>query len=536
MAKEDAAASAGRLAELIESYLAKHPGAALLEDGRVLFDMRLARYAVSEQHGRCLLQLWSDERNLVRTVVDVQERAQCLRVMTRRMGATKPQALEMVPTSDRRTPTARDTSRRHYQKLLERVLTRRFLDARVDGMRSAMDLEHSFGPAYVRGRLLRGTAADAVIGVGQAESGAMVDGVLTLGILWLDYCRQHGDGRRHFGGLKVVVPAGARRTTGERMAWLNHAAAEFQLFTLDEHSEELVEVDFRDTGNLESRLVHAFSAAAAIERCRAGIDRLLALTPAMARERVEVRASSPTEVGLLLHGLEFARVRQGAAAHSFARELEASFGAGANETPLNEDTETLCRELFTRLFQGRYPDGAHADALFRMQPEHWLESRLRAGIEELLPGLRGDLMYTQVPALSSGDRGMLDLLTLDRNGRLVVIELKADEDLHLPMQALDYWIRVRALNGDRQTVAGGRPLTAFERQGYFEGAEVSPLDPRLLLIAPALRIHPSNETVLRYLSPQVEWELAAVGELWRKELKIMFRKRSSDVRENRGKG
>lgn len=165
MAQEDAAASAGRFAQSIESYLAKHPAAALLEDGRVLFDMLLAHYAVSEQHGRCLLQLWSEERNPVRTVVEVQERTDCLRVMTRRMGATKPQALELVPTSDRRTPTARDASRRNYKKLLEHVLTRRFLDAKVDGLRSAMDLEHSFGPAYVRGRLLRGVAADAVIGV-----------------------------------------------------------------------------------------------------------------------------------------------------------------------------------------------------------------------------------------------------------------------------------------------------------------------------------------------------------------------------------
>jgi hypothetical protein len=81
----------------------------------------------------------------------------------------------------------------------------------------------------VRGRLLRGTAADAVIGVGEAESAAMVDGVLTLGILWLDYCRQHGDARRHFGGLKVIVPAGTWRTTAERMAWLNNGAADFQL-------------------------------------------------------------------------------------------------------------------------------------------------------------------------------------------------------------------------------------------------------------------------------------------------------------------
>ena len=526
MATEDAAATADRLAQSIENYLANHPAAALLEDGRVVFDMRTARYAVSESHGRCLLQLWSEERNLVRTVVEVQERAQCLRLTTRRMGAAKPQSLELVPTSDRRTTTARDASRRNYQRLLERVLTRRFLDAKVDGLRSAMDLEHSFGPAYVRGRLLKGTAADAVIGVSEAESAAMVDGVLTLGILWLDHCRQHGDGRRHFGGLKVIVPAGAWRTTAERMTWLNHAAADFQLFTLDERSEELTPVDFRDTGNLESRLIHAFSAAAAIERCQAGVDRLLALVPAAARERVEVRATSATEVGLLLHGLEFARVRHGVAAHSFAREHEVTFGAGANETPLTEESEALCRELCARLFQSRHADGTHNDPMFRMQPERWLESRLREGIAELLPGLRADLMYTQVPALSSGDRGMLDLLTLDRNGRLAVIELKADEDLHLPMQALNYWIRVRALNDDRQTAAGGnRPVSAFERQGYFGGAEVSPLEPRLLLVAPSLRIHPANEPVLRYFSPQVEWELIAVSEHWRRELKVVFRKR-----------
>ena len=205
------------------------PPAALLEDGRVLFDMRTAHYSVGESHGRCLLQLWSDERNLVRTVVDVQQRAQCLRLVTRRMGAAKPQSLELAPTSDRRTPTARDAARRNYLRLLERVLARHFIGAKVDGLRTAMDLEHSFGPAYVRGRLLKGTAADAVIGVGDAESTSTIDGVLTLGILWLDYCRKHADARRHFGGLKVVVPAGAWRTTAERMAWLNHAAADFAI-------------------------------------------------------------------------------------------------------------------------------------------------------------------------------------------------------------------------------------------------------------------------------------------------------------------
>jgi len=533
MASGDPAPSASQLAQSIEEYLTDHPAAAVLEDGRVLFDMRTARYAVSEQHGRCLLQLWSDERNLIRTVVELAERAQCLRLMTRRMGAPKPQALEFAAVNDRRTPTAREVARRNYQRVLERALTRRFIGSKVDGLRSAMDLEHSFGPAYVRGRLLKGTAADAVIGVSEVESGAMVDGILTLGVLWLDHCRRKGDGRRHFGGLKVVVPAGAWRTTAERMAWLNHAAAEFQLFTLDERSEELEAVDFRDTGNLDARLVHAFSAAAAVERCQAGVSRLLELVPALARERVEVRATSASEVGLYLHGLEFARVRHGFMAHSFAREDEITFGAGSNETPLTIESEALCRELLARLFRSRQPDGAHTDPLFRMQPERWLEARLRAEIVELLPGLRQDLLYAQVPALSTGDRGLLDLLTLDRNSRLAVIELKADEDLHLPLQALDYWIRVRALNADRQPAtgnAGGRPLSAFERQGYFAGSEVSDLPPRLLLAAPALRIHPANEPVLRYFSPQIEWELVALSEHWRRELKVVFRKRSSDPR------
>jgi hypothetical protein len=529
----EVAPSPGLLLKSIEDYLADHPAAALLEDGRVLFDMRTAHYAVSESHGRCILQFWSEERNLLRTVVNLQQRAQCLRLTTRRMGAAKPQSLELAPTSDRRTPTSRDSSRRNYQRLLERVLTRSFISSKVDGLRSAMDLEHSFGPAYIRGRLLRGTAADAIIGVSEAESASIADGILTLGILWLDHCRQHGDGRRHFGGLKVIVPAGAWRTTAERMAWLNHAAADFQLFTLDERSEELAHVDFRDTGNLSSHLVHAFSSAASIERCQSGIDRLLLLIPPAAKDRVEVRPTSATETGLFLHGLEFARVRHAASANSFARENEITFGAGANETPLTDENEALCRDLCARLFLSRHADGTHTDPLFRLQPERWLESRLRASITELLPGLRGDLLYTQVPALSTGDRGMLDLLTLDRNGRLAIIELKADEDLHLPLQALDYWIRVRALIDDRQPAAGNsgtHPLSAFERQGYFAGTEVSPQPPRLLLAAPALRIHPANELVLRYFSPQVEWELIALTEHWRRELKVVFRKRSTDPR------
>ena len=74
----EAGLAASQLARSIEEYLTDHPAAAVLEDGRVLFDMRTARYAVSEPHGRCLLQLWSDERNLIRTVRDSAARAEVI--------------------------------------------------------------------------------------------------------------------------------------------------------------------------------------------------------------------------------------------------------------------------------------------------------------------------------------------------------------------------------------------------------------------------------------------------------------------------
>jgi len=48
---------AAELARELEEFFAEHPQAALLEDGRVLFDMQSARYSLSAEQGRCLLHL-----------------------------------------------------------------------------------------------------------------------------------------------------------------------------------------------------------------------------------------------------------------------------------------------------------------------------------------------------------------------------------------------------------------------------------------------------------------------------------------------
>jgi hypothetical protein len=123
---------------------------------------------------------------------------------------------------------------------------------------------------------------------------------------------------------------------------------------------------------------------------------------------------------------------------------------------------------------------------------------------------------------------MLDLLSVDKDGRLAVIELKADDDLHLALQGLDYWVRVRWHHQQNPDSRSG--LGEFQKHGYFGGVRLAEGAPRLYLVAPALRIHPATEIVLRHLSPRVDWELVALGEQWRRQPKVVWRKRSGDAK------
>ncbi len=138
---------------------------------------------------------------------------------------------------------------------------------------------------------------------------------------------------------------------------------------------------------------------------------------------------------------------------------------------------------------------------------------MRAQIETLDAMIRPYPLYGQVPQFAAGERGIIDLLGVDRDGRLAVIELKADEDIHLPLQALDYWMRVK-WHLDRQE---------FPANGYFPGIALTRVAPGLLLVAPSLEYHPTNETILKYFSADVPVERVGIGLEWRKELRIMFR-------------
>jgi len=505
------------LAAAIESFLVDHPRAAILEDGRVLFDLRLAQCSVTADHGRCLLHLWSDEKNLVRTVAAIQPRRDTLRLETQRFGHSKSQTLTLVPDPDFRTPTARDTARRRYHRTLEQALASHFPGWIPASFRSAMDLEHSFGPAYARGVLTKGQSAWAVLGVGPDELPATIDGALTLGILWLDYCRTHGDGRRVFHGLRLIVPTGFAATARARIAWLNPALAQWDLFELHPSTAELTPCPTGGNGNLDIQLPHAFDSQAALARSATAIAHLRSVLPPDLLAATEILPRGATEVAFSLHGLDYARIRHSLIPGSFTHRDEILFGAGPSETLLDDTTEDLFLDLMDRLFRSRHPRGQAGDPLFRLQPERWLESILRRDLTLLDPNLGLGPVYSQMFAVASATRTLLDLVTVTRQGRLAILELKADDDLHLPLQALDYWTRIRALHRAGE----------IARRGYFPSIELAPDDPILFCVAPALHIHPANETVFRALAPSIPWELIAVDEHWRTTCRVLLRKRPS---------
>ena len=66
----------------------------------------------------------------------------------------------------------------------------------------------------------------------------------------------------------------------------------------------------------------------------------------------------------------------------------------------------------------------------------------------------------------------------------------------------------------------------FLKFGYFGGREISQESPLLFMVAPALRVHPSTDILLRYISPDIEWAFVGIDERWREEVRVVFRKRS----------
>ncbi|MGA8341193.1 MAG: hypothetical protein WB781_04575 [Candidatus Sulfotelmatobacter sp.] len=498
------------LTRTVQDFLSEASGAVVLEEGAVAFDLGQAKYSISGDHNKCLLHLWSTERNTVRRVLDAEVKNGILKLAVQRLGQSRPTRLEICRERDRRSPSAKKAARTSYEQKLRRALDCRFPSFAITRLTTAIDLEKSFGPIYARGLLRHGQSAFAVLGVNASETQASVDASLTFAILWLEACRHSSAGKFLVEGLHLFVPHGCSALVRERIANLNRAAAKWSLFELDERHDALVEMDCTDRGNVATRLVHATNETAALERFAESIARINSILP-----NCEVAVLSAAELAFRWRGLEFARARMGAEAMTFRSKQEIVFGVGAEERVLEERNWSFFLQLLSAIRDTRHPYGPRQHPLFRLRPERWLESLVVADVSVIDERLDPHSLYSQVPAFSASDRAMLDVLTTTRDGRLAVVELKADEDIHLPLQGLDYWSRVEWHHTRGE----------FPRFGYFPGRELSSDKPLLYLVAPALHVHPATDILLRYISPEIDWEFVGIDERWREGVKVVFRKR-----------
>ena len=157
---------------MLEQFLADAPQAVAIEDGELLFEFATAKYSVSGE-GKCILHLWSEERNAVRRVLDAELKGQHPAPERAALWAGAAEALEICADPDRRKGAAKHAARTQYQRLLERVLLREYPGMKVEHLSSSPDLEHSFSPVYTARR-----AAGRSVGVCRARRQCRGDAVV----------------------------------------------------------------------------------------------------------------------------------------------------------------------------------------------------------------------------------------------------------------------------------------------------------------------------------------------------------------------
>lgn len=483
----------------IERFVSASRQPVLMEAGEDPLPITAETFKIERRGATVRIECWNETRNLVRRVRSIKlDQPGRLELEIERFGG-RVGTLSLV---DLANPHNRDQGRRgsrlKYRERFRRALARQFPDWRVAELSTEPDLHHSLSPSYPRAFLRKGLIGIAAIGA--AEDAADPDGALSFGLIWLDYLR-HRESRISVGALAIFLPASSESTTCHRIRYLREDAARFSVFVHSGTDEDAV--DPGDYTNFATRL-DPFSDPLAnfSPDFFAWFERMLSMPDVQRRDRAD------GSVGFAVHGLEFART----SGNDLLFGIDHKHACGG-ERHLQE-IEGIAREL-ARMRSADASD--RMNPLYTRQPEAWLEAQVRARLDSIDASLALRPVYGQVPQFAAGERGIVDLLAVSMTGRLAVIEVKASQDIHLPLQALDYWMRVK-WHLDRGEFAG---------RGYFPGVPLSTEPPRLLLIAPALEYHPTNEILLRYFSPEVEVERFGVGLNWRQELRVMFRRPSS---------
>jgi hypothetical protein len=357
--------------------------------------------------------------------------------------------------------------RRTFQAQIGGALCSYFGARKIERQVLYADRRHGIGGAYPR--FLVGK--HAVITVDPDEPSAVVNGIMRAAILWGPLIRRR---------VTVVLPRGRQQTISARLRSMTQLRNRIQWLQWD--GTAISPID--DTDVDPDTHVHEFH----LPDVGPEVARICALAPDLLQAVPYIAGRS---MSIRLRGIEIARVS----------ETETTY-------PLGEPLSDVIRDLD----QARRYGSPHP--LARAHEERWLESNVISSIRQVVPSIDVRHIYPQVPSFVGEERNIIDLLTVTREGRLVVVEIKASADPDLPFQALDYWIAV-----ERHRKAGD-----FAAKGYFKGCRLSDEPALLVLVAPLLAYHRTVGRLIPALPDELPLMQIGINQAWKKDIKILRRK------------
>lgn len=483
-----------KLLDTIHTFLSNCHTPAVLEEGEELIRLSVGEYAIEIRAGRLWVEAWPETSSLSRRILSIDNHKPGVLDCSIHQFGGEPGKLSFLdlnrPQTGHRTING---ERQNFSEQFRRMLFRQFPGWTIAALSCGMDLQRSFSPVFPRAKLTKGQEVIAAMACpGQSAE----PDLLTFALLWFHHLRASQKPETRI-SLCLFLPDGTGSLTAHRLRWLRSEALRPRIFRFNEHGSA-GEVDPQDLGNLQTEVSARYLPPQIGPEIQALLSRLESLPG------VGYCYELNGAVSLRCRGSEFARAEAG----RLFLGLEER-----REVELHQIDEI---EGFARHFSSL----AAAPPVFH---ERWLESVVRANLLTIDPALRPQPLHSQVLTFAAGDRTVIDLLAVSTEGGLTVLELKASEDLHLPMQALDYWTRVKWHAG------------RGELQHLFPGIALAPTAPKLVLLAPAMSFHSANVTVLSYFSPEIDVERVGANSHWHEQFRVVLRLKGADTPISHGR-
>jgi len=376
-------------------------------------------------------------------------------------------SLTLYPGEHLPSPVNLRRRRRSFQSQLGPVLGQYFGTRWTGKQILHSDRIRGIGGAYPRFMI----GGRPVITVDPDEASPTINGIMRAVLLWSPLVRSR---------ITVIVPKHRSATIASRLAVMPVMKQRFVWLEWDGENIAPFSSVTRDTSETE---VHPFVQL----NVDLEVARILSSCPFPLEPVLNIAGRA---VSIRFRGIEVVQVREGTTTYSFGEPLE---------------------KVVAELAAVRRHGGPHP--LARAHEERWLESNLIGQIGRLLPSVNPKHIYPQVPSFIGEQRNIIDLLTVTKEGRLVVMEIKASADPDLPFQAMDYWIAVER----------HRKSKDFESKGYFSGISLKNEPALLVLVAPMLAYHKTFRHMISVFPRELPLLEVGLNQTWKKEIKILRR-------------